>query len=86
VKKFLKLETEGKDRPMTKKDKEEKNISRRNFLKKMAATSIFVPPTVQTFSVLQQQSNWNWWTAHHHHSPHGHSRPTPPPPPPPGLG
>ncbi len=69
-------------------DKKDKNIGRRNFLKKMASTAVFVIPTIQTFSLLQAQSNWWWWTGHHHHhvNPHHGSTPPAPPPPPPGFG
>jgi len=44
-------------------DKKDKNIGRRNFLKKMASTAVFVVPTIQTFSLLQAQS-WQAWTGH----------------------
>jgi hypothetical protein len=70
------------------KETEDKNISRRNFLKKLAATAVFTVPTIQSFSLLQTQPNggWWWWTGHHHHHAPGPGEPTPPlPPPPPGL-
>lgn len=63
-------------------DKKDKNVSRRNFLRKIASTAVFVVPTIKTFSLLQAQTNWWWWTAHHHHIPH-EGYPIPPPPPPP---
>lgn len=58
---------------------EDKNINRRNFLKKITMSAVFMVPTIQTFKLLQS-SPWWWWTGHHHHG-HGHG-PTPPPPPP----
>lgn len=68
------------------KETEDKNISRRNFLKKLAATAVFTVPTIQSFSLLQTQPNGGWWTGHHHHHAPGPGEPTPPlPPPPPGL-
>ena len=68
--------------------KEDKNIGRRNFLKKLAAGAVFTVPTIQTFSVLQVRSGWWWWTGHHHHHQPGPHDPTPPlpPPPPPSFG
>lgn len=67
------------------KETEDKNISRRNFLKKLAATAVFTVPTIQSFSLLQTQPNGGWSGHHHHHAP-GPGEPTPPlPPPPPGL-
>lgn len=68
------------------KETEDKNISRRNFLKKLAATAVFTVPTIQSFSLLQTQPDGGWWTGHHHHHAPGPGEPTPPlPPPPPGL-
>ncbi|MCK9482840.1 MAG: twin-arginine translocation signal domain-containing protein [Candidatus Marinimicrobia bacterium] len=70
------------------KEPQDKNISRRNFLKKLAATAVFTVPTIQTFSLLQTQSpdGWHWWTGHHHHHQNAPGEPTPPlPPPPPGF-
>ena len=61
-------------------DKRDKNIGRRKFLKKMASSAVFVIPTIQTFSLLQAQSNWYWWTGHHHGDREGYSTPPPPPP------
>ncbi len=61
--------------------KQQENITRRNFLKKMAMPAVFVAPTINTFSLLQQKGPWYWWTGHHHHHGHGTTRPTPPPPP-----
>ncbi|PIS27373.1 MAG: hypothetical protein COT43_11015 [Candidatus Marinimicrobia bacterium CG08_land_8_20_14_0_20_45_22] len=53
------------------------NVSRRDFLKKMAAAVIFTTPTIQTFKLLQTTSDpWNSWTGHGHH----HHKPPPPPP------
>lgn len=54
-----------------------KNISRRNFLKKLAAGAVFTVPTIQSFSLLDSKSNQgkNWWTGHGHGN-----KPTPPPP------
>ncbi|MFH1214753.1 MAG: twin-arginine translocation signal domain-containing protein [Candidatus Neomarinimicrobiota bacterium] len=71
-----------------KNEDEDKNISRRNFLKKLAATAVFTVPTIQTFSLLdsQSQNGWTWWTGHHHHKTATEGSQTPPlPPPPPGL-
>jgi len=63
---------------------EDKNINRRNFLKKLTMTAVFTVPTIQTFKLLQdKQSPWWWWTGHHHHRV-GETGPPPPPPPPPG--
>jgi len=53
----------------------QKNTDRRRFLKKMAASTVFVVPTIQSFSLLQTETNW-WWTGHGH----GHHHPPPPPP------
>ncbi len=65
---------------------EDKNINRRNFLKKLTMTAVFTVPTIQTFKLLDDnRSNWWWWTGHHHHHGQG-SQPTPPPPPPPPGG
>jgi hypothetical protein len=52
------------------------NVSRRDFLKKMAATVIFTTPTIQTFQLLaSDKDHWNEWTGHgHNHTP------VPPPP------
>lgn len=44
----------------------DKNISRRNFLKKMAVTAAFTAPAIKTFSLLQSNPNWNTWTGHGH--------------------
>jgi len=54
-----------------------KDISRRNFLKKLAAGAVFTVPTIQSFSLLDAQYNQgkNWWTGHGHGN-----RSTPPPP------
>jgi len=62
------------------KETEVKNISRRNFLKRLAAGAVFTVPTIQSFSLLDSQSSHgkNWWTGHGHHG-HG-NMPTPPPP------
>lgn len=49
----------------------------------MASSVVFVIPTIQTFALLQAQSNW-WWTGHHHH--HVTQNGQTPPPPPPGFG
>lgn len=70
------------------KELESKNINRRNFLKKLAATAVFTVPTIQSFSLLQTQpqDGWSWWTGHHHHKKASEGSPTPPlPPPPPGY-
>lgn len=56
--------------------KEDKNINRRNFLKKMAMTTVFAVPTIQSFKLLAQ--GHTEWTAHGH----GHHVPPPTPPPP----
>jgi hypothetical protein len=65
-------------------NQQDKNINRRNFMKKMAKNAIFIPPSIKTFSLLQNGDPWWWWTGHHghHYNPHHH---TPPPPSPPGL-
>ena len=60
-------ETEDKD----------KNISRRDFLKKMAVTAAFTAPTIKTFSLLQSNPYWTHWTGHGHGHGHGHN-PKPP--------
>jgi hypothetical protein len=53
---------------------EDKNINRRNFLKKIAMTTVFAVPTIQSFKLLAKGKSD--WTAH------GHGNKTPPPPPP----
>ena len=60
-------------------NRQDKNINRRDFLKKMAKNAVFIPPTITSFDLLQNRSPWWWWTGHHHH--HNNHRPTPPPPP-----
>jgi len=71
------------------KPAEDLNISRRNFLKKLAGTAVFTVPTIQTISLLQSNEGWWWWTGHHHHHHRavgqGDETPPLPPPPPPGL-
>ncbi len=63
-----------------KKTIEEKNINRRDFLKKLAAGAVFTVPTIQSFSLLDSDTNpeKSWWTGHGH----GHHNHTPAPPPP----
>ena len=52
----------------------DKNLTRRNFLKKLTMTSVFAVPTITSYKLLAQ---WETpWTAHGH----GHHH-TPPPPP-----
>ncbi|MFA4837943.1 MAG: hypothetical protein WC703_00525 [Candidatus Neomarinimicrobiota bacterium] len=52
------------------------NVSRRDFLRKMAATVIFTTPTIQTFKLLKSSNDsWNSWTGHGHH----HNTVPPPP-------
>jgi hypothetical protein len=58
--------------------KEDKNINRRNFLKKIAMTAVFAVPTIQSFQLLAQGHGPTEWTAHGH----GHHHPPPAPPPP----
>ena len=53
--------------------KKDMNIGRRNFLRKIASSAVFVVPTIQTFSLLQALS-WQIWTGHGH----GHHHPPPP--------
>lgn len=55
---------------------EDKNINRRNFLKKLTMSAVFTVPTIQSFKLLATTSNWWWWTGHHHHK--AESRPVPP--------
>ncbi|MBO8130067.1 MAG: hypothetical protein H0Z29_00955 [Candidatus Marinimicrobia bacterium] len=64
-------------------EEKQKNIDkdRREFLKRMASSSIFVPPVIKSFSLLQI-STWWWWTGHHHHHRWRTNEPPPPPPPP----
>lgn len=66
----------------------DKNVSRRDFLKRLASTAIFIVPTIQTFALLDVDRDWWWWTGHHHHHTPGQNEPIPPlpPPPPPGHG
>jgi len=69
-------------------DSKNKNINRRNFLKKLAAGAFFTIPTIQSYSLLDadKTGDWSWWTGHHHHHSGPPGEPTPPlPPPPPGL-
>jgi len=62
---------------------EDKNINRRNFLKKLTMSAAFTVPTIQTFNLLQQKrSPWQQWTGHHHGQGGGPGQPIPPPPPP----
>jgi len=55
---------------------EDKNLTRRNFLKKLTLTTVFAIPTIQSFKLLAQ--GHTPWTAHGH----GHHVPPPTPPPP----
>jgi len=69
-----------------KDEKGEKKLPRRNFLKKLTATTVFVAPIINSFNLQANpgpDSPWWWWTGHHHHSHHGEGPPAPPPPPPP---
>lgn len=62
--------------------KEDINITRRNFLKKLTLTTAFTVPTIQSFKLMAQGKNW--WTAHGHGNHHSNNHsPIPPPPPPP---
>ena len=62
---------------------EDKNINRRNFLKKLTLSAVFTVPTIQTFKLLHGNlSTWWWWTGHHHGDREGYPTPPPPPPPP----
>jgi len=48
----------------------DKNVSRRDFLKKMAVTAVFTAPAIKTFSLLQSNPDWSTWTGHGHgHTP-----------------
>ncbi len=66
-------------------NQKDNNINRRKFLKKMAKNSVFIPPTITSFSLLQNRSPWWWWTGHHGHHSNPHHHTPPPPPSPPGL-
>ncbi|MGC9363846.1 MAG: twin-arginine translocation signal domain-containing protein [Fidelibacterota bacterium] len=58
-----------------KRDQQDSNITRRNFLKKLTMTTVFTVPTIQSFKLMAQEPQP--WTAHGH----GHQHPPPPPPP-----
>jgi len=61
------------------------NISRRNFLKKLATGAVFTIPTIQSFSLLASQDDRgkDWWTGHGHGNHHGRNNSSTPLPPPP---
>jgi len=55
-----------------KKSSQDTNEARRRFLKKMAATAIFVTPTIRSFNLMAgKEPPPGWWTGHHH-DPHHH--------------
>lgn len=56
------------------RDLQDTNITRRNFLKKLAMTTVFTVPTIQSFKLMAQPGQP--WTGHGH----GHHHPPPPPP------
>ena len=49
-----------------KKTSQDTNEARRKFLKKMAATAIFVTPTIRSFNLMAGKNPPGWWTGHHH--------------------
>lgn len=58
--------------------KNDPNITRRNFLKKLTMTTVFTIPTIHSYNLLAGKPGKNDWTAHGHGM--GNSLPPPPPP------